>query len=94
MNIPWVLRKGKHATLRQTAGTVVDVNLHDAVTDTFDQAVIAEVELGEVYIKAKLETAMEERSLSTEARSLISQRYESARSGHGQMRDLKHGLST
>lgn len=69
------------------------MNLRDAVTGTDDQAVIAEVERGEDYIKAKFETAMEDGNLGTETRSLIGQCYESVRSGHDQMRDLKHGLS-
>lgn len=69
------------------------MNLRDAVTGTDDQAVIAEVERGEDYIKAKFEAAMEDGNLGTETRSLVSQCYESVRSGHDQMRDLKHGLS-
>ncbi len=69
------------------------MNLRDAVTGSDDQSVIAEVERGEDYIKAKFEAALEDRDLGTETRSVISQCYESVRSGHDQMRDLKHGLS-
>lgn len=68
------------------------MNLRDAVTGLDDQAVIAEVERGEDHIKAKFETALEDSNLGTETRSLISQCYDSVKSGHDQMRDLKHGM--
>lgn len=69
------------------------MNLRDAVTGTDDKSVVAEVERGEDHIKAKFEAALEDGNLGTETRTLISQCYESVRSGHDQMRDLKHGLS-
>ena len=68
------------------------LNLRDAVTGSDDQAVISEVERGEDHIKAKFETALEDSNLATETRTLISQCYESVKSGHDQMRDLKHGM--
>lgn len=69
------------------------LNLRDAVTGSDDEAVIAEVERGEDHIKAKFEAALEDSNLGTETRTLISQCYESVKSGHDQMRDLKHGMS-
>lgn len=69
------------------------MNLRDAVTGSDDQAVIAEVERGEDHIKAKFETALEDANLATDTRSLISQCYDSVKSGHDQMRDLKNGMS-
>lgn len=71
----------------------VFMNLRDAVTGTDDKSVVAEVERGEDYIKAKFETALEDGNLGAETRALISQCYESVRSGHDQMRNLKHGLT-
>lgn len=68
------------------------MNLRDAVTGSDDEAIIAEVERGEDHIKAKFETALEDRNLTTETRSFISQCYDSIKSGHDQMRDLKHGM--
>ncbi len=69
------------------------MNLRDAVTGSGDQSVIAEVERGEDYIKAKFKAAMEDGNLGAQTRSVISQCYDSVRSGHDQMRDLKYGLS-
>lgn len=69
------------------------MNLRDAVTGTDDEAVIAEVERGEDHIKEKFETALQDGNLSTDTRSKISECYESVKSGHDQMRDLKHGLN-
>ncbi|MFN3618981.1 PA2169 family four-helix-bundle protein [Sphingorhabdus sp.] len=68
------------------------MNLRDAVTGRDDQAIIAEVERGEDHIKEKFEAAMQDGNLGTETRSLISQCYDSVKSGHDQMRDLKNGM--
>jgi uncharacterized protein (TIGR02284 family) len=68
------------------------MDLRDAVTGSDDQAVIAEVERGEDHIKAKFEDALQDGDLGTETRSMISQCYESVKSGHDQMRDLKNGM--
>ena len=69
------------------------MDLRDAITGRDDKAVIAEVERGEDHIKAKFETALEDVNLGTETRTLISKCYDSVKSGHDQMRDLKHGMS-
>ena len=69
------------------------MNLRDAVTGSDDEAVIAEVERDEDHIKGKFETALQDGNLGTETRAKISQCYESVKSGHDQMRDLKHGLN-
>ena len=68
------------------------MNLRDAVTGLDDDAIVAEVERGEDHIKAKFETALEDNDLGTETRTLISQGYDSVKSGHDQMRDLKNGM--
>lgn len=69
------------------------MNLRDAVTGTDDKAVIAEVERGEDHIKAKFEDALKDDDLGTETRSLISQCFQSVKSGHDQMSELKHSLN-
>lgn len=69
------------------------MNLRDAITGSDDKAIIAEVERGEDYIKAKFEKALEDGNLGTETRIIISQCYDSVKSGHDHMRDLKHGMS-
>ena len=69
------------------------MNLRDAVPGSDDTAVIADVERGEDHIKEKFETALQDGNLGTDTRSKISQCYESVKSGHDQMRDLKNGLN-
>ncbi|MEO5809624.1 MAG: PA2169 family four-helix-bundle protein [Sphingomicrobium sp.] len=68
------------------------VNLKGAVASRDDKAIITEVERGEDHIKAKYEDALKDGDLSPETRSLIQTAYGSVRSGHDQMRDLKHSL--
>ena len=68
------------------------VNLKSAVASRDDKAIITEVERGEDHIKAKYEDALKDGDLSPETRSLIQTAYGSVRSGHDQMRDLKHSL--
>ena len=68
------------------------LNLKAAVTTRDDAAVVAEVERGEDHIKAKYESALQDESLSPDCRSLVQMAYGSVKSGHDQMRDLKHNL--
>lgn len=70
------------------------MNLRDAVTGSDDQAIVAEVERGEDHIKAKYEAALSDSDLDSQTRSVISECYQSVKSGHDQMRDLKHGLQS
>ena len=74
------------------AGHRAFVNLKAAVTGRDDQAIVNEVERGEDHIKAKYEEALKDDSLSPECRSLVETAYGSVKSGHDQMRDLKHNL--
>jgi uncharacterized protein (TIGR02284 family) len=74
------------------AGHRAFVNLKAAVTNRDDKAIINEVERGEDHIKAKYEAALKDDNLSPQSRSLIETAYASVRSGHDQMRDLKHSL--
>ena len=69
------------------------MNLRDALTGTDDKAVIAEVERGEDHIKAKFENALSEADLGNDTRSIISECYQSVKSGHDQMSNLKHSLN-
>ena len=68
------------------------VDLRDAVSSSGDKEVIAEVERGEDYIKGKYEAALRDDELSAETRSVISQAFESVRSGHDRASALKHSM--
>lgn len=67
------------------------VNLRKSLSSS-DTAVVDEVERGEDHIKAKFEDALKDEELSAPTRSVIMQAYHSVKSGHDQMRDLKHAL--
>ncbi len=68
------------------------LDLKAAVTGRDDQAVINEVERGEDYLKEKFETALNGDTLSGETRSSVERVYQSVRSGHDQISQIKHGL--
>lgn len=69
------------------------MDLKDAVTGSDDTAVINEVERGEDHIKAKFEAALEDGNIGAETRNIIGKCYDSVKSGHDQMRDLKNGMT-
>ncbi|HSQ98644.1 MAG TPA: PA2169 family four-helix-bundle protein [Sphingomicrobium sp.] len=69
-------------------------DLKAAITGGDDKSIINEVERGEDYLKEKFETALSSDTLSGETRSLVERCYQSVRSGHDQMSQLKHGLET
>ena len=68
------------------------LDLKAAITGRDEQAIINEVERGEDYLKEKFETALKDGDLSGECRAAIERAYQSVRSGHDQMSELKHGL--
>jgi uncharacterized protein (TIGR02284 family) len=68
------------------------LDLKAAVTGRDEQAIINEVERGEDYLKEKFETALESGNLSGESRSIVERAYQSVRSGHDQVSQLKHGM--
>lgn len=68
------------------------LDLKAAVTGRDDRAIINEVERGEDYLKAKWEAALESGKLSGESRAVVERCYQSVRSGHDQMSQLKHGM--
>lgn len=70
------------------------LDLKSAVTGNDDQRVINSVEAGEDYLKEKFETALKSDELTGEARAAAEQAYQSVRSGHDQMSQLKHGMET
>jgi uncharacterized protein (TIGR02284 family) len=69
-------------------------DLKSAVTGGDDKSIINEVERGEDYLKEKFETALNADTLSGETRSVVERCYQSVRSGHDQISQLKHGMET
>jgi uncharacterized protein (TIGR02284 family) len=69
-------------------------DLKSAITGGDDKAIINEVERGEDYLKEKFETALEAGTLSGESRSVVESCYQSVRSGHDQISQLKHGMAS
>ena len=69
-------------------------DLKAAVTGQDEKAIIDEVERGEDYLKDKFETALNADTLSGESRQVVERVYQSVRSGHDQMSQLKHGMET
>jgi uncharacterized protein (TIGR02284 family) len=68
------------------------LDLKAAVTGRDDQAVINEVERGEDYLKEKFESALNGDTLTGDARATVERVYQSVRSGHDQISQIKHGL--
>ena len=69
-------------------------DLKSAITGGDDQAIVNEVERGEDYLKGKFETALESGTLSGECRSVVERCFQSVKSGHDQISQLKHGMET
>lgn len=67
-------------------------SLKEAVTGRDDKAIVAEIERGEDYLKAKFETALAETELSPAARSAVDEAWQSVRAGHDEMSALKHSM--
>lgn len=66
--------------------------LREAVSTKDDQAIVAEVERGEDYLKAKFEAARENADLSTQGRAAVDAAWTSVKAGHDEMSRLKHTL--
>ena len=69
-------------------------DLKAAITGGDDKSIVNEVERGEDYLKEKFETALSSDTLSGESRSVVERCYQSVRSGHDQMSQLKHGMES
>jgi uncharacterized protein (TIGR02284 family) len=67
-------------------------DLKSAVTGGDDKSIINEVERGEDYLKEKFETALNSDTLTGEARSVVERCYQSVKSGHDQISQLKHAM--
>ena len=68
------------------------LDLKAAITGRDDKAIINEVERGEDYLKEKFETALDSDALTGESRAVVERAYQSVRSGHDQISQLKHGM--
>jgi uncharacterized protein (TIGR02284 family) len=69
----------------------VFLNIRDSLSKG-DKGVVAEVERGEDYIKAKYEAALDDEDVSDRIRPVLDRAYDSVIQGHDQARDLKHRL--
>jgi uncharacterized protein (TIGR02284 family) len=69
-------------------------DLKAAVTGRDEKAIINEVERGEDYLKEKWQTALQSGNLQGESHDIVERCYQSVKSGHDQMSQLKHGLET
>lgn len=68
------------------------MDLKAAIAGRDEKAIINEVERGEDYIKNKYETALNDGNLTGECRAAVERAYQSVRSGHDQISQLKHGM--
>ena len=69
-------------------------DLKAAVTGRDEKSIINEVERGEDYLKAKWQAALQSGDLHGETHDLIERCYQSVKSGHDQMSQLKHGMES
>ena len=69
-------------------------DLKAAITGHDEKSIINEVERGEDYLKEKWQAALQSGDLHGEAQDLVERCYQSIKSGHDQMSQLKHGLET
>ena len=68
------------------------LDIKAAVAGRDEKTIVNEVERGEDYLKEKFETALNDGSLSGEARAAVERCYQSVRQGHDQISQLKHGM--
>jgi len=68
------------------------MNLRELVSARDEKAIVAEVERGEDYIKAKYSTALEDGDVSPQTKAVIEQAYASIVSGHDKMSAMKHRM--
>jgi len=69
-------------------------DLKAAITGRDEKSIINEVERGEDYLKEKWQAALQSGDLHGESHDLLQRCYQSIKSGHDQMSQLKHGLET
>ena len=68
------------------------LDLKATVTGRDDKAIVNEVERGEDHILHKFQDALKDDDLSPETKTAIQSAFGSVRTGHDQMRDLKHAM--
>lgn len=68
------------------------VELRSKMSSKDDTAIVDEVERGEDHIKHKYEDALKDTEITAATRSVIEKAFVSVKTGHDQMRDLKHAL--
>jgi len=66
--------------------------LREVVSTRDDAAIVAEIERGEDYLKAKFDAAIKNADLTAEGRAAVEAAWLSVRSGHDEMSALKHSL--
>ena len=69
-------------------------DLKAAVTGRDEKAIINEVERGEDYLKEKWQAALQSGNLDGESHDVVERCYQSIKSGHDQISNLKHGMET
>ena len=69
-------------------------DLKAAITGRDEKAIINEVERGEDYLKGKWQAALDSGELQGQTREVISTCYQSIKSGHDQISNLKHGMES
>lgn len=69
-------------------------DLKAAITGRDEKAIVDEVERGEDYLKEKFEAALNSENLTGDSRQVVERCYQSVRSGHDQISQLKHGMET
>jgi uncharacterized protein (TIGR02284 family) len=67
-------------------------SLKEAIIGHEEKAIVAEIERGEDYLKAKFEVALAETDLSPAARAAADEAWQSVRAGHDEMSALKHSM--
>jgi uncharacterized protein (TIGR02284 family) len=67
-------------------------DLKAAITGRDEKSIINEVERGEDYLKGKWEAVLDKGDLTGESRAVVERGFQSVRSGHDQISQLKHGL--
>ncbi|HVM23384.1 MAG TPA: PA2169 family four-helix-bundle protein [Sphingomicrobium sp.] len=69
-------------------------DLKAAITGRDEKAIINEVERGEDYLKEKWQAALQSGTLHGPSHDLVEQLYQSVKSGHDQISQLKHGMES
>jgi uncharacterized protein (TIGR02284 family) len=68
------------------------LDLKAAITGRDDERILNSVEAGEDYLKEKFEAALDSGDLTGEPRQVVERAYQSVRSGHDHMSQLKHQM--